>query len=106
MNEAEDGSEPPAALADGSEDCQVDEGKGQANDEVQGVAECLGPDAIAGECGSQQKGKIDTGQSERACRLQQGGQDQDADEASCKSSPDGHRASACSIATAALINAR
>ncbi|MFF3460610.1 hypothetical protein ACFYXH_41350 [Streptomyces sp. NPDC002730] len=79
VDEAEDASQPPAAVADGGEDRVVEQGEDQAVDEVRAVAEGLGAGPVASERGAEQERQIDAGEVEGVGRAQAGGQDEGAD---------------------------
>ncbi|MGW0752591.1 hypothetical protein [Streptomyces sp. NPDC002587] len=75
VDEAEETSQPPAAVADGGEDRVVDQGEDLAVDEVCAVAVCLGAGAVAGEGGAEQERQVDTGEVEGVGCAQARGQE-------------------------------
>src|SRR6266511_4119127 len=107
VHEPEDRPQPPTALADDAEDRVVAEREGDAEDEVETVAECLRPPTVPSEGRSEQEGDVHPRQAKLARRSQDGREDERADKAAREGSPDAHgRSSLREIASAAPMSDR
>src|SRR5438034_1190439 len=105
VQQAKQPTEGEAAAVDRAEHREIDERENQSGEEMQGVAERLGAEAVGGERGAQKERQIHSGKAQLVGRPQRGGQDERADEAACDGTPDAHVV-ASAIAAAALISAK
>jgi predicted ArsR family transcriptional regulator len=86
VDQTESRAEEPAGPAHRPEDGVVTEGEEEPEEEMEEVAQRLGPEAVGGDHRAQEEGQIDAGHPELTGRPQNGGQDERADE------PPGQRA--------------
>src|SRR5215210_4201060 len=105
VHEPEDGTLPPAALADRTEDAVVPEREQHAEQEVEAVAERLRADAVLRQDGPEQEREIDPRQPQLARRAQSGGENERPRDSAGDRAPN-HCSSARLTASAAPISAR
>src|SRR4029079_3813808 len=98
--------EPQRAAADRGDYRVVDERERDPGEEVQDVAERLGPCSVGREGGAEQEREIHPSQVELVSRPQRSGEDERSREAPGQRPPEAHRSASEVIASAALISAR